>query len=84
VQYFKSTVFEGSQHTSVEKNFKSMFSSTASLPEEANGPLKLLFFEDIDIIFDDEKEFLYPQLSKLIQASKVPIILSATSIDKVQ
>ena len=68
MQYFKSTIFEGSQHTSVEKNFKSLFSNSTGedAAEQLNGPLKLLFFEDIDVVFDDEKEFLYPQLCKLI------------------
>jgi hypothetical protein len=50
----------------------------------SNGPLKVLFFEDVDIMFDDEKEFLYPQLTKLIKETKVPIILSASSIDLLQ
>ena len=52
-----------------------------AVEEPSNSPLKVLFFEDIDIVFEDEKEFLYPQLTKLIQASKVPIIMSASSAD---
>ena len=38
----------------------------------------MLFFEDIDIVFKDEADF-YPQLLKLLQMTKVPIVLSATS-----
>jgi hypothetical protein len=38
----------------------------------------VLFFEDIDIVFKDEADF-YPQLLKLLQMTKVPIVLSATS-----
>lgn len=39
---------------------------------------KLLFFEDVDVIFEDESDF-YSQLTKLIGMTKVPIILTATS-----
>lgn len=64
-KYFQQDIYQGSQHTSVEKNFQKLFaggSNTEEAPVEApsNGPLKVLFFEDIDIIFEDEKEFLYP------------------------
>ena len=38
---------------------------------------KLLFFEDIDTIFEDEKsEQFHSQLAKLISNSKVPIVAS--------
>ena len=39
---------------------------------------KLLFFEDVDIVFKDEADF-YPQLLKLLHMTKVPVVLSATS-----
>lgn len=35
-------------------------------------------FEDIDIVFNDEPDF-YTQLSKLIQVTKVPVILTASN-----
>lgn len=38
---------------------------------------KLIFFEDVDTIFEDEKnEQFYHQLAKLISNSKVPIVVS--------
>ena len=39
---------------------------------------KLLFFEDVDVIFEDESDF-YSQLSRLISITKVPIILTASN-----
>eukprot|EP00347_Sterkiella_histriomuscorum_P016919 403351346 len=43
---------------------------------------KILLFEDMDIVFQDESEF-YPQLIKLMQITKVPIILTASNMEKV-
>ena len=40
-------------------------------------PTKILFFEDIDQLFEDEQEF-YSQLTKIICTSKIQIILSVT------
>jgi len=37
-----------------------------------------LFFEDVDVIFEDESDF-YSQLSRLISITKVPIILTASN-----
>ena len=61
--YFKSAIYEGSQHTSVEKNFKSLFNNLQNSQEHssdeasrAKNSQKLLFFEDIDIIFEDEQQ----------------------------
>ena len=59
--YFKTSIYEGSQHASVENNFKSLFTNhnqgSDLISDEATVPKnsqKVIFFEDIDIIFEDE------------------------------
>lgn len=44
---------------------------------------KIIFFEDVDLLFRDEEESFYGQLTRLIQQSKVPIIVSATSRESI-
>ena len=39
---------------------------------------KLLLLEDVDQVFADEPDF-YAQLTKLLQVTKVPIILTASN-----
>ena len=39
---------------------------------------KLLLFEDIDIVFSDEGEF-FGQLTKLMQVTKIPVMLTASN-----
>lgn len=39
---------------------------------------KVMLFEDIDIVFNDEGEF-YGQLSKLLLLTKIPVIMTATN-----
>ncbi|CDW79280.1 UNKNOWN [Stylonychia lemnae] len=44
---------------------------------------KILFFEDIDVAFYDESEF-FTQLHKIMQITKVPIIMTASNMDLVK
>lgn len=53
------------------------------IKDKAEGPKKkILFIEDVDNFFADEEDF-HVQLTKLIMQSRVPIIISASSRDKV-
>lgn len=44
---------------------------------------KILLFEDIDVVFNDENDF-YSQLIKLLQVTKVPIIMTASNFEIVK
>lgn len=87
--YFKSSIYEGSQHASVENNFKALFGKqnqvSSQLTDDNAIPKnsqKVIFFEDIDIIFEDElQDNFYKNLVKLIDQSKVPIIVSGTNAE---
>lgn len=83
---FKDSIFEGSQCNSAIGNTQSGFntlfggkpSQLTDNKDTTQTVNKLLFFEDVDVIFEDEADF-YSQLIKLIGMTKVPIILTATS-----
>lgn len=86
---FKDTIFEGSQCNSAIGNtqnaFNSLFgnkqpqvSTTENRQETTQTVNKLLLFEDVDVIFEDESDF-YSQLTRLISMTKVPIIITATN-----
>lgn len=56
----------------------SLAKENASDTTKADALSKLLLFEDIDLVFNDEADF-YSQLGKLIQVTKVPVILTASN-----
>ena len=86
-QTFKSQIFDGSQcNASFKENgfLGNLALSTSAAKENASDTTKadalskLLLFEDIDLVFNDEADF-YSQLGKLIQVTKVPVILTASN-----
>ena len=61
------------------KSFLTIFESSqcrSALPQSSRH--KLLYFSDVDVVFADEQDF-YSQLVKLIQVTRVPVIVSAAS-----
>ena len=81
---FKSQIFDGSQCNARFKENGFLGTSAKVGGEESKNDSpevalsKLLLFEDIDLVFNDEGEF-YGQLSKLITVTKVPVILTASN-----
>ena len=77
VAYFKQIV-EGTQHASVETGLQNLFNLKAGSSKVS----KVILFEDVDQTFEGEEDF-YSSLRKLIQSSRVPVLMTANSHDAV-